>query len=35
MAFKLIEFAQDRRRAVNAPHLAALARVGATFTNNG
>ena len=32
MAFKLIESAQDRWRAVNAPHLVALARAGATFT---
>ena len=31
MAFKLIESAQDRRRAVNAPHLVALVRAGATF----
>jgi hypothetical protein len=29
MAFKLIEAAQDRWRAVNAPHLAALVRAGA------
>jgi len=34
MAFKLIESAQDRWRAVNAPHLAALVRVGATFSND-
>jgi transposase-like protein len=33
MAFKLIEAAQDRWRAVNAPHLVALVRVGATFVN--
>jgi len=33
MAFKLIESAQDRRRAVNAPHLVALVRAGATFIN--
>jgi len=33
MAFKLIESAQDRWRAVNAPHLAALVRAGATFIN--
>jgi transposase-like protein len=33
MAFKLIEAAQDRWRAVNAPHLVALVRAGATFTN--
>jgi transposase-like protein len=32
MAFKLIEAAQDRWRAVNAPHLVALVRAGATFT---
>jgi hypothetical protein len=30
-AFKLIEAAQDRWRAVNAPHLAALVRTGARF----
>jgi transposase-like protein len=33
MAFKLIEAAQDRWRAVNAPHLVALVRAGATFRN--
>jgi transposase-like protein len=33
MAFKLIESAQDRWRAVNAPHLVALVRAGATFHN--
>jgi transposase-like protein len=33
MAFKLIESAQDRWRAVNAPHLVALVRAGATFRN--
>jgi transposase-like protein len=33
MAFKLIESAQDRWRAVNAPHLVALVRAGATFLN--
>ena len=33
MAFKLIESAQQRWRAVNAPHLVALVRAGATFTN--
>lgn len=33
MAFKLILAAQDRWRAVNAPHLVALVRAGATFTN--
>jgi hypothetical protein len=32
MAFKLIEAAQERWRAVNAPHLVALVRAGATFT---
>ncbi len=32
MAFKLIRSAQDRWRAVNAPHLVALVRAGATFT---
>ena len=31
MAFKLIESAQDRWRAVNAPHLVALVRAGAVF----
>ena len=31
MAFKLIEAAQARWRAVNAPHLVALIRNGATF----
>lgn len=31
MAFKLIEAAQHRWRAVNAPHLVALVRVGARF----
>ena len=31
MAFKLIESAQDRWRAVNAPHLVALVRAGAKF----
>ena len=31
-AFKLIESAQDRWRAVNAPHLVALVRAGAAFT---
>lgn len=31
MTFKLIEAAQDRWRAVNAPHLVALVRVGAVF----
>lgn len=33
MAFKLIESAEQRWRAVNAPHLVALVRTGATFTN--
>jgi putative transposase len=33
MAFKLIESAQHRWRAVNAPHLVALVRAGATFIN--
>lgn len=33
MAFKLIEAAQDRWRAVNAPHLVALVRAGATFAS--
>ena len=31
MALKLIEAAQQRWRSVNAPHLAALVRAGATF----
>lgn len=31
MAYKLIEAAQHRWRAVNAPHLVALARNGAVF----
>ncbi len=33
MAFKLIEAAQDRWRAVNGPHLVALVRAGALFIN--
>ena len=33
MAFKLIESAQARWRAVNAPHLVALVRAGAAFVN--
>jgi hypothetical protein len=33
MAFKLIESAQRRWRSVNAPHLVALVRAGATFIN--
>lgn len=31
MTFKLIESAQQRWRAVNAPHLVALVRAGARF----
>jgi hypothetical protein len=31
MAFKLIEAAEARWRAVNAPHLVALVRAGAVF----
>jgi hypothetical protein len=33
LTFKLIESAQDRWRAVNAPHLVALVRAGARFEN--
>jgi transposase-like protein len=33
MAYKLILVAQDRWRTVNAPHLVALVRAGATFVN--
>ena len=33
MAFKLIESAHRRWRMVNAPHLVALVRAGATFVN--
>ena len=33
MAYKLIESAQRRWRAVNAPHLVALVRAGATFVD--
>ena len=33
MAYKLIDAAQTRWRAVNAPHLVALVRAGATFRN--
>ncbi len=33
MAFKLIESAQDHWRMVNAPHLVALVRAGASFIN--
>lgn len=32
MAYKLIENAETQRRAVNAPHLIALVRAGATST---
>jgi hypothetical protein len=32
MAFELIESAQTRWRAVNAPQLVALVRAGASFT---
>jgi hypothetical protein len=31
MAYKLIESAQQRWRAINAPHLFALVRAGARF----
>ena len=34
MAFKLIEAAQARWRAVNAAHLVPLVRAGATFTKD-
>ena len=33
MAYKLIEAAQSRWRAVNAPHLVALVRAGTKFNN--
>jgi transposase-like protein len=33
MAFKLIQAAQTRWRMVNAPHLVARVRAGATFVN--
>jgi putative transposase len=33
MAYKLIDAAQARWRAVNAPHLVALVRAGARFEN--
>ena len=33
MAYKLIEAAQSRWRAVNAPQLVTLVRAGATFEN--
>ena len=35
MTFKLIESAQERWRAVNAPHLVALVRAGARFDKGG
>ena len=35
MAFKLIESAQERWRAVNAPHLVALVRAGALDEDRG
>jgi hypothetical protein len=35
MAFKLLESAQDRWRAVNSPHLVALVRAGARFEQGG
>ena len=35
MAFKLIEAAERRWRSVNAPHLVALVRAGATFDKGG
>jgi hypothetical protein len=31
MAFELIEAAETRWRSINAPHLVALVRAGATF----
>jgi hypothetical protein len=34
MAFKLIQAAQARWRAVNTPHLVALVRAGAEFCNS-
>jgi hypothetical protein len=34
MAYKLIEAAQTRWRAVNAPHPVALIRAGALFRNS-
>jgi hypothetical protein len=34
MAFKLIESAQTRWRAVNAPHRVALVRASAVFNND-
>jgi hypothetical protein len=33
MAYKLLDAAQARWRCVNAPHLVALVRVGATFVD--
>jgi hypothetical protein len=33
MAYKLLEAAQARWRSVNAPHLVALVRAGATFVD--
>jgi hypothetical protein len=33
MAYKLIEAAQSRWRAINAPHPVALVRAGARFEN--
>ena len=35
MAFKLIEAAEQRWRAVNSPHLVALVRAGAKFEKGG
>jgi putative transposase len=35
MAFKLLEAAQDRWRAVNGPHLVALVRAGGTVREGG
>jgi len=35
MAFKLLEAARDRWRAVNGPHLVALVRAGAHFDKGG
>ena len=33
MAYKLLDAAEDRWRSVNAPHLVALLRAGATFVH--
>jgi hypothetical protein len=33
MAYKLLDAAQPRWRCVNAPHLVALVRAGATFVD--